>query len=219
MHRATTYGLFGLAGLSAAVAMYGLVGLVSHSRRQKRAWIEREMGRLDAAQQAFLRGEADAEQLHLLEQERAGEEMVDQRKREKEKKKTEGIWSKVKAFAGTGAAVGDMGAETAEEAKVREMMSRGRERVLQGSFVDGEVRQAAVEKTNIEGVGLDSKGRPVPLTKMERVVRKAEPEKNIEVIDRRPRRAGPLDVMAANISEAVAPSNSGWLSWLRGSSS
>ncbi len=223
MHRATTYGLLGLAGTSAIVATYGLVSLVGHSRRQKRAFIERELDRLAEAQRAFLRGDANAEQLHLLEQERAGDEMEVQRDREKEKKKTQGIWARVKGRVGALGAAGDMGGETAEEAKVREMRSRGRENVLQQSFVEGEVRPVAVEQTGIQGVGLDAKGRPVPLTKTERVVRK--PVEQVPVVGdgaaRVTRVAGPLDVLAGNAADLVVPakSNNGWLSWLRGSSS
>ena len=223
MHRATTYGLLGLAGTSAIVATYGLVSLVGHSRRQKRAFIERELDRLAEAQKAFLRGEADAEQLHLLEQERAGDEMEMQRDREKTRKKEEGVWARVKGMVGGVGAAGDMGGETAEEAKVREMRSRGRENVLQQSLVEGEVRPVAVEQTGIQGVGLDAKGRPVPLTKMERVVRTpAEQEPVVgDGATRVTRVPGPLDVLAGNVAEAVVPakSNSGWLSWVRGSSS
>jgi Cytochrome oxidase c assembly len=218
MHRVTTIGLLGLAGVSAVVATYGLFGLVRHSRRQKRAFIEREMDRLYQAQQAFLRGEADAEQLHLLEQERAGDEMDFQRSRDKEKKKSEGIWAKTKGFIGMGAADSEMGTETVEEARVREMRNRGRDRVFQEAFVQGEVKPAAVEKSTIEGVGFDAKGRPVPINKMERVVRRGNEEEAAVMTGRAP---GPLDATADNIADAVVPtkSNSGWLSWLRGNSS
>lgn len=223
MHRATTYGLLGLAGTSAIVATYGLVSLVRHSRRQKRAFIERELDRLAEAQKAFLRGEADAEQLHLLEQERAGDEMEVQRDKEKARKKEEGIWARVKGKLGGVGAVGDMGGETAEEAKVREMRSRGRETVLQQSIVESEVRPVAVEQTGIQGVGLDAKGRPVPLTKTERVVRTPAEHESVvgDGATRISKVAGPLDVLAGDVADAVVPAKSkgGWLSWIRGSSS
>ena len=223
LHRATTYGLLGFAAISVGVASYGLVSLVGHARRQKRAFIERELDRLEAAQRAFLRGDADAEQLHLLEQERAGGEMEVQRQRETEQKKSDGLWSKVKGAVGGVGGAGNMGRETEEEARIREMRSRGRENVWERSYVEGEVRRAAVEETAIEGVGLDSKGRPVPLTKMERVVRKPD-DQEAHIGDgstRGYRRGGALDVMASNISDAVVPTKSseGWLSWLRGGSS
>ena len=223
MHRVTTFGLLGLAGISAIVATYGLVSLVTHSRRQKRAFIDREMGRLEEAQRAFLRGDADAEQLHLLEQERAGDEMELQRRREKEKKKSEGVWASVKGLVGGVGAAGDMGGETEAEAKVREMRSRGRTNVLERSIVEGEVRPVAVEETNIQGVGLDAKGRPVPLTKMERVVRTPIDQEPIvgDGATRVSRMPGPLDVAAASIAATVVPSKSasGWFGWSRGSSS
>jgi Cytochrome oxidase c assembly len=211
MHRVTTYGLLGLAALCSVTAIYGVLSLSAHTRTQKRAFVDRELNRLLEAQQAFLRGEANAEQLHLLEMERAGDDIEAQHQRQKELKKTDGVWAKVKGFAGIGAATGDMGPETPEEARVREMRHRGRERVLEQAFVEGEIRPAAVQQTNIEGVGLDSKGRPVPLTKMERVPvgerkRDQMAASADEVVSARI--PGPLDVLAGNIAGAVSPSKS-----------
>ena len=224
MHRFTTYSLLGLTGASAVFAVYGLFSLLGHTRRQKRAWIDREMNRLQEAQQAFLRGDADAEQLHLLEQERAGEEIAARARQEKEKKKSESMWARMKGMIGKGAAVGDMGSETQAEAEAREMRRGGREKILENAWLEGEVRPAAVAESGIEGVGIDSKGRPVPANKMERVVRKVEDERRTgedEVIARTSITGGPLDVLAGNVASAVKPSqsNNGWLSWIRGGGS
>lgn len=220
-HRFTTYGLIGLTGVSAVVGAYGLFSLVSHNRRQKRAWIEREMDRLAEAQRAFLRGDADAEQLHLLEQERAGEEMATKFKADKEKKKSETMWSKMKGFVGKGAAAGEMGRETEAEIAAAQIRQQRREKMRDESYIEGEIRPVAVQQSGVQGVGFDAKGRPVPANKMERVVRKVEDERRTgedEVIARTGITKGPFDVMADNISAAVVPprSSGGWFRWGRG---
>lgn len=227
-HRATTYALLGLAGMSALVAAYSLFSLVGHNRRQKRAWLDRELDRLEQAQQAFLRGEADAEQLHLLEQERAGEEMKEQKQKAKEKAKSEGMWSQMKGLLGRGAAAGELGEETAEEARVREMRSRGGKNVLEDGLREVaqpvlELKRVAVQESGIKGVGLDAKGRPVPINKVEKVMKMPdEPMTAEDGVAMRITRTGPgsLDAMASNMAESVNPSTSNvsWMSWLRGSS-
>ncbi|KAJ9636005.1 hypothetical protein H2204_005502 [Knufia peltigerae] len=229
-HRFTAFGLILFAGVTVVVAAYGTTSLIAHNRRQKRAWVERELDRLDAARQAFLRGEATAEQLHLLEQERAGEEMEAARKREVERKKGESYWSRLKGVMSANAAAGQMGTETEEEKREREERRARRQRSASSSsadetFVEGEVRPVAVTSTNVKGVGLDAKGRPVPLDKMEYVKTKVEDGRRSgekEVIARTGIRGGPLDQLAENVSQAVVtPStqSQGWLSWLRGSKS
>lgn len=74
-----------------------MVSLISHNRKQKRAWIERELERLHDAQRAFLAGTATPEQLHLLEQERAGEEMKQKREEELRIKKKNSLYGRAKA--------------------------------------------------------------------------------------------------------------------------
>jgi hypothetical protein len=226
-HRATTYGLLGLAGISAVLGAYGLFGLVGHNRRQKRAFIDREFDRLHEAQQAFLRGEADAEQLHLLEQERAGEELKLQKEKEKVKAKSEGLWGRTKSWIGMGAAAGELGEETPEEARVREMRTRGSSAMLQDKMSEGrevvvELRPVAVQQSGIDGVGLDSKGRPVPMNKTQKVTRLADEPAAVGDTAMRisPTGPGSLDVMANNMADSVAPSKSkqSWMSWIRGSS-
>jgi hypothetical protein len=210
------------------------MSLITHNRRQKRAWIEREMQRLHDAQSAFLRGDATPEQLHLLEQERAGEEMTEMAVAEKARKKEQGILGRARAFIGMGAAGGEMGREDeVVEVSLRPGRQSG-ERILE-EWIEGEVRPQAQFSRNdseravasgIQGVGMDSKGRPVP---MERAVKEYEARQ----VAKRPRRAGeeevvartgitggPLDVLASNVTNAVTGNGSGdWLSWLRGSKS
>lgn len=220
-HRATTYTLLGLTGVSAVIGLYSLVSLVTYSRRQKRAFIEKEMDRLRDAQQAFLRGEANAEQLHLLEQERAGEEIATKMKSDKEQKKSEGVWSRMKGMVGRGAASGEMGSETPAEAEARALRRGGRQELLEGGWIEGEVKPVAVAQSEIQGVGYDEKGRPVPLNKVQRVVRKVEEERHIvaDTFESKTRnKGGPLDIWASNAASTVSPnSNNSWLSWIRGS--
>lgn len=222
MHRFTTYALIAFTGVSTVVAVYGVTSLVAHNRRQKRAWIEREMNRLGEAQQAFLRGEASAEQLHLLEQERAGEEMALQHKRQVEQKKSESYWSRFKGLVGTTAAKGEMGQETEQQRLAREArQARARQNVHDGSYVEGEVQPVAMAAapSGIKGVGVDSKGRPVPQDRVEYLSSKIEQERRSgekEVVARTGTTGGQLDVMAGNVVDAAKGGQKGWWSWVSG---
>jgi hypothetical protein len=238
--------LIGFAGIASCVAAFSLVSLVTHNRRQKRAWIEREMGRLDDARRAFLSGTATPEQLHLLEQERAGEEIVGKHVAEKKRRKEEGILGRARAFLGGQAAVGDKGREEDVGSSSR-TVRQGGERILEEEWTTtttSEVRppqaQAQFSRSEseravasgVQGVGLDSKGRPVP---MDRAVKEYEQRQAAaqgssnrtaaqkEVIAPTTTttiRGGPLDVMASNIAGTVTSNGSGdWLSWLRSSKS
>jgi hypothetical protein len=183
------------------------------------------MDRLHAAQQAFLRGDATAEQLHLLEQERAGEEMAAAYKREKDRKKAEGIWSRMKGVFSAKVSSGEMGRETAAERELRETRkARSTHNVLDDSFVEGEIQPVGVAASGIKGVGVDAKGRPVPANKVEYVARKVDDQRRTgerEVVERTPLRGGPLDALAGNVAAAVTPAGEGggWFSWLKGSKS
>lgn len=223
-HRFTAYGLILFAGVSVVVAAYGTTSLVAHNRRQKRAWIERELDRLDGARRAFLRGDASAEQLHLLEQERAGEEMTVARQRDAERKKSESYWSRAKGLVGLQAASGEMGQETQVERQEREARTARRQRPAGDGWIEGEVQAVAVAPSGIKGVGLDSRGRPVPESKVEYVSRKVQDERRSgekEVVARTGITGGPLDLLADNVADAVTSSTQsrGWFSWFKGSKS
>lgn len=212
MHRATTFGLLALTGVSAVVAVYGMFSLISHSRRQKRAFIDSEMDRLRDAQRAFLRGEADAEQLHLLEQERAGEEMAAKWKQDRENQKTLGLWARAKSVFTTRASKGDMGTETPEEAERREHRKSG-SRILEEAWTQPDTKPVAVSQSAVAGVGYDAKGRPVPLNKVEKIVKTVEKDRRAgeEVFQAAGARPGPLDELASNVAAASNPSSSSWL--------
>lgn len=221
LHRGTTYTLLGFSVIASGFAVYGLVSLVSHNRTQKRAWIERELDRLEDARGAFLAGTASAEQLHLLEQERAGEEIKKNYEREKQKRKDEGWFTSVRNLFRRGAGSGDMGAEAAEETlaergqRIKQSNQRFEEeqiamaqrrqpqRMTERGGQEVELRPAAVSGSSVPGVGLDEEGRPVPLSKMERVPVSASRESPVlDAVQARVREPGPLDVMAANVSNS-----------------
>jgi hypothetical protein len=207
------------------------------------------MGRLDDARRAFLAGTATPEQLHLLEQERAGEEIVGKHVAEKARRKEEGILGRARAFLGGQAAGGDKGREEDDgvSSSSSKQARQGGERILEEEWTTttptNEVRPQAQAQfsrseseravaSGVQGVGLDSKGRPVP---MDRAVKEYEQRQAAaqgssnrtaaqkEVIAPTTTttiRGGPLDVMASNIAGTVTSNGSGdWLSWLRSSKS
>lgn len=187
------------------------------------------MGRLEDAQRAFLDGRASPEQLHLLEQERAGDEIVRRAGEEKARRKEGGILGRAKAFVNGTAKMGDLGREEARE--LQEPATQGGERILEEVWTEGTVQQQAqfsrseserAVASGVQGVGLDSKGRPVP---MDRAVKEYEQRQaaqgareTAQKVVNAPTitRGGPLDVMAGNIAGTVTSNGSGdWLSWLR----
>ena len=197
------------------------------------------MGRLDDARAAFLAGTATPEQLHLLEQERAGDEIVAKAMAEKARRKEEGILGRAKAFIGVQTAIGDKGREEETVSSSSKAIRQGGERILEEEWTTtSEVRPQAqfsrseserAVASGVQGVGLDSKGRPVP---MDRAVKEYEQRQAaVQGSSNRPAapkevnapttiRGGPLDVMAGNIAGMVTSNGSGdWLSWLRSSKS
>ncbi|RMZ92354.1 hypothetical protein DV736_g446, partial [Chaetothyriales sp. CBS 134916] len=213
-HRTTAYGLIALTGASALVGAYSLFSLIAHTRREKRAFVEREMDRLAEAQKAFLRGEADAEQLHLLEQERVGEEMAAKFKADQEKKKkSDGAWSRLKSFVSMGAAAGDKGQESEAEKAAAQIRKARRQRAASDELVEGEIVPVAVRVSEIEGVGYDAKGRPVPLAKTEtRILRPVVEEGAVRT--RPEQQTGSLDVSGDNTPQK----SRGWFGFWRRSS-
>ena len=235
LHRGALYTLIGLTGIGVAITAYSLVSIVSHNRRQKKSWIDAQLDKLDDARNAFLAGSASAEQLHLLEQERAGEAITRDFAERQRRKKEESIWGRVKGTFGILSKGGDVGRE-AEVLSARERVEKGR-RLLEDSAsrVEGEIRPtnrmavpegmryAAVSDSGIGGVGIDEKGRPVPAGKLVRstpvvdgVERKSG--KDNRGVERMGMTAGPLDVMADNLVSGTTRGDQGWLSWIRGGS-
>lgn len=231
-HRATTYTLLGFSAVATVVAAYGLVSLVSHNRTQKRAWIERELDKLEAARAAFLTGTASAEQLHLLEQERAGEELNQRFQEDKRRKKEAGWFGNVrKMFAGSGDRGVDEGERTLTE-RARDLQASERAFVEKEAaaaaerrtFVQGgkelELRPAAVERSAVAGVGLDERGRPVPMGKVEAVpVDSGRGDSPIlEAVAGQSRRGGQLDMLAENISGSARSTGTSWWNSIFGGS-
>ena len=153
------------------------------------------MQRLADARAAFLRGEATPEQLHLLEQERAGEDMAKKAAMEKRRKKEAGMWGRLKEVVGINS--GDMGREKEQP----EQSTQGGERLLEEGWVDGAATTRAVaDGGSVMQAVMDSR---------------REGEKQVEA--RTGIKGGPLDVLAGNVANAVTPkSHTDWLSWVRG---
>jgi hypothetical protein len=192
-----------IAGL---VSIYAMTDLILHNRRQKRAWIDRELQRLFDAQQAFVRGDATQEQLHLLQQERAGDEIVEKAKRDKERRKRESWWGKGKAAIGLGPKDGSTAEDEARYGKVK---SEAME-VLPGERLLEEERWVG-EKEGEKAVT----GAVVNMVEE----RRRAGEKAAEKVPGA--HAGPLDVLAGNITDAVKSkgqpvAKTGWLDWAKG---
>ncbi|KAL9624370.1 MAG: hypothetical protein Q9160_001332 [Pyrenula sp. 1 TL-2023] len=137
-HRIFAVGLIGFSGVAGVFAIYSIGSLITHNRRQKRAWIEREIERLHDAQRAFLRGEASPEQLHLLEQERAGEEMKIKREEELRERRDNGVLGRTKRALGIEAKK-EEGREYALLDDMREVgVVRGRSGDVGSGFEEGD---------------------------------------------------------------------------------
>lgn len=188
------------------------------------------MDRLDDARRAFLAGTANAEQLHLLEQERAGEILRAKYEDEKKKNKEAGYFGKLKSYFTSTTGKGDLGVEEPKRERLERLPeelgqtpvqntaspasseSRGTKMVRMG---DTEVafRPVAVQDSAIKGVGLDEKGRPVPANKMERVPITADREVVKEI---RQLKGGPLDVLAGNAVVETKQAGQSWWGWING---
>ncbi len=183
-----------------------MTDLVIHNRRQKRAWIDRELQRLQDAQQAFLRGDATPEQLHLLQQERAGDEIVEKAKREKERKKRESWWGKGKSLIGLGP---KEQLTPAEEAKYGRVQSKADVEVLPGERLLEEERWKG-DKNDVKSV------TEAVRDMVEERRRTGESE-----IDRMPgTHGGSLDVLAGNVTDALKSKTdigkTSWFDWGKG---
>lgn len=180
--------------------------MVLHHRRQRRAWIERELQKLSDAQTAFLRGEATAEQLHLLEQERAGEEIQIQWKEESERKKANSLWGKTKrAFY----RLGGVKEEESLGAKARKgeyggIMDMVRDKELDANrlLTDGE-GQVEVSHPGDSHTGL------VDMVEEHRRAGEREVITRTEL----GQRGGMLDQMADHTTSVVIDSGRSWFSW------
>ena len=152
------------------------------------------MQRLTDAQTAFLRGEATPEQLHLLEQERAGEEMAKKSAEEKRRKKEAGMWGRLKEIVGVSS--GDMGREKESPGQGKQ---EGNRRLQEGWINDGS-----------STVNTAASGR------ITQTVQDSRREGEQDVGARTGVTGGPLDVLASNVAGAVTQKTPrDWLSWVR----
>ncbi|KKY24118.1 hypothetical protein UCRPC4_g02584 [Phaeomoniella chlamydospora] len=184
------------AVVAGGLALYSGVSLIRHHRRQRRAWIDRELERLRDAQTAFLRGEATAEQLHLLEQERAGEELKIQHEEERRKQKANSLWGKTKrALYSLGGVDVDetelsIGEKLREQAPYKGIMDMVREKELEG------------KRLLNEGKGLQNAQKPPSVTEP---FQQPRTDTNAQ--------GGLLDQLAQNSASAVTNQTKSWFGW------
>ncbi|KAF7589869.1 hypothetical protein BBP40_003581 [Aspergillus hancockii] len=93
-HKAMVYSLIAASGICGALTVYSMVSLTLYNRRQRELWIEKELKTLKDAQTAFANGNATAEQLELLKNEKIGE--IYQQKKAEEK--AQRPWNKLKRY-------------------------------------------------------------------------------------------------------------------------
>lgn len=204
-----------------------MTDLILHNRRQKRAWIDRELQRLHDARQAFLRGDPTPEQLHLLQQERAGDELLEKAAKEKERKKRESLWGRGKAALGfefaseTSTKEGKGKGEGKEEDEAR----YGKVKVKAQEAQEGEIKVLPGERLLDEEQWRRDDGKTGSVTAAVKDMvdeKRRSAEKELEHISPATARlGGPLDVLANNVSGAVKGQNhtaggSSWLDWGRG---
>lgn len=85
-------------GVAGILTIYSVTSLINHNRRQKILWIDRELQRLLDAKKAYVAGTATAEQIELLEKEKAADE--EKRRRDELKKETAFYKAKEWVFGG-----------------------------------------------------------------------------------------------------------------------
>lgn len=143
--------------------------------------------------------------MHLLEQERAGDEIVEKVKRDNERKKRESWWGKGKAALGL---VPKEGVDEDEARYGRVQHREERKDVLPGERLLEEERW----------IGDKNEGKSVTESVRQMVdERRRDGEKEVERVSNI--HGGPLDVLAQNVTEAVktkTTGETGWLNWGRG---
>jgi hypothetical protein len=198
-------------GLASLIAAYAAVDLVLYNRRQKRAWIDRELERLHEARQAFVRGDATPAQLHLLQQERAGDAIVEKKEKEKERNRRESWWGRGKAmlFGGKDDEEEQTERYGRKEKTPSNIIWQGPVDVKPGERLLEEERWVTNDEKQGKSVTEAVKGMVEG--------RRRDGEKEIEHTTGLA--AGPLDVLAGNVAGAVKENTreaTSWLNWGRG---
>ncbi|KAI1934888.1 hypothetical protein LOZ12_006246 [Ophidiomyces ophidiicola] len=142
LHRITVFSLIAASGVAGLLTIYSVTSLISHNRRQKALWIDRELQRLLDARKAYVAGNATAEQLALLENEKAGEE----EKRRKEELKQQNPYYKAKNWLFGGLKRDDDSAMT-------ESLERGPPKVLKAINAKAAADAAVANPTSQEVPG------------------------------------------------------------------
>ncbi|EFQ97769.1 hypothetical protein MGYG_00810 [Nannizzia gypsea CBS 118893] len=85
-HRAAVFSLIAASGIAGVLTVYSMTSLISHNRRQRELFIEKELESLLDARKAYVAGTATQQQIELLRKEKAADE--EKRLREEAKKQT-----------------------------------------------------------------------------------------------------------------------------------
>ncbi|EAS33371.3 uncharacterized protein CIMG_04395 [Coccidioides immitis RS] len=94
VHKVTVFTIIAASGIAGILTIYSATSLISHNRRQKALWIDRELQKLLDARKAYVAGTATPEQIQLLEKEKA----ADEEKKRKEELKKETTFYKAKSW-------------------------------------------------------------------------------------------------------------------------
>lgn len=149
-------------GLAGIAVVWSITSLAVHTRTQKRAFIEREMLRLQMAQVAVADGTATEEQSHLVEQERASQELAQKRGEERRLRKENSLWKRSKSWLFGGLSMEDTAALRSPEQEAQKSKADvdGKIGVLEAvkekveeSRRDGE--RTAEEVAGVKGGSLD----------------------------------------------------------------
>jgi len=111
--------LIAATGLASITLVYSIFSIGIHSRTQKRAFVERELNRLNLAKIAYAEGTATEEQLHLVDMERAGEAMAREREERARIKKENSYWNQGKRWLFGGLSMEDRAALQGQTTKTQ----------------------------------------------------------------------------------------------------
>ncbi|EGE03599.1 hypothetical protein TEQG_02629 [Trichophyton equinum CBS 127.97] len=85
-HRGAVYSLIAASGIAGLLTIYSMASLITHNRRQRELFVEKELESLLGARKAYVAGTATPQQIELLRKEKAADE--EKRMRDEAKKQT-----------------------------------------------------------------------------------------------------------------------------------
>ncbi|RMJ23006.1 hypothetical protein PHISP_06120 [Aspergillus sp. HF37] len=93
-HKTMVYALIATSGACGVLTVYSMVSLTLYNRRQRLAWLDNELEKLQQARLAYANETATPEQLEVLRNEKIGEIMQQKKDAEKEQRP----WNQAKRF-------------------------------------------------------------------------------------------------------------------------